>query len=241
MTCNIFACTALFSGGIQRRACRTFLLLLLCTLAGCAASPLHPDQVPCRDPRTVYAVNHGRHVGLVVAAADLAAVLPLLAGNLRQEEYAEIGWGDLHYYQEEDPTLALGFRALFLRTDSVLHFAAFSSEPELYFAELEVLPLQVENAGYRELLEVVAGSFARTDDGSVIEIGPGLYGRSRFYQARGDFHIFNTCNTWVARVLRATGYPLSSRTITSTSLLNQLRTISPNLCFPADPVRRDQK
>lgn len=213
--------------------CRCIILLLLLIFAdGCTMVPLPTaEQGPCRDPRTVYAVNHGRHVGLVIEAADLAAAFPSLAETLRQEDYVEIGWGDLRYYQAEEKTIAMSLSALFLPTPSVLHIAAFRGQPDRYFTGLEVIGLRVEEAGYENLLNHVAKSFARTEEGEPIRIGPGLYGRSWFYQADGTFHACYTCNTWMANALAKTGYPVSPRTITSSGLLKQLRDMPPDMCF----------
>jgi len=39
-------------------------------------------------------------------------------------------------------------------------------------------------------------------------LASGLGANSLFYPARGKFHLFNTCNSWTARALKAAGYPL---------------------------------
>jgi hypothetical protein len=39
------------------------------------------------------------------------------------------------------------------------------------------------------------------------DAGPGLYGPSRFYRARGTFNIFHVCNHWLADLLDAAGVP----------------------------------
>jgi len=208
------------------------LLVLLGLAAGCARAPLpSATQVSCRDPRTVYAVNHGKHVGLVIDAADLAMALSALADPLREEEYVEIGWGDLRYYQAEKKNLAMSLSALFLPTAAVLHVSAFRGPPELYFSDLEVIALRVEQADYPALLSHVVDSFSRGEEGDPILTGPGLYGKSWFYRAEGAFHACNTCNTWMARGLAKTGYPIFRRTITSSGLLKQLRGNAPDLCF----------
>ena len=39
------------------------------------------------------------------------------------------------------------------------------------------------------------------------DLGPGLYGPSRFYRANGTFNIFHVCNHWLADLLDAAGVP----------------------------------
>src|SRR5262245_52840789 len=45
-------------------------------------------------------------------------------------------------------------------------------------------------------------------------------GSSRFYQARDDYHLFNTCHQWAARALRAAGLPLSPGSAFTRSILS---------------------
>jgi hypothetical protein len=73
------------------------------------------------------------------------------------------------------------------------------------------------------MLDFIADSFQRRPDGALIPQGPGLYGFSRFYRAKGSFHLFNTCNTWAARAVAATGLPVSTRIITAGGFVSQLR------------------
>jgi len=115
-------------------------------------------------------------------------------------------------------------RAVLWPTSSVLHVVAFRGPPGTYFSGLEVVELSVSEAGYNELLAFVAASFARTLDGALICLGTGLYGDSWFYIAEGSFTALNNCNTWVARAIETTGYPISSKTtITAQSVLSQLQ------------------
>ena len=52
------------------------------------------------------------------------------------------------------------------------------------------------------------------------QLGPGLYGKSRFYLSRETYHAFNTCNVWTARVLRDAGCPITpATTLTVDSLM----------------------
>ena len=57
--------------------------------------------------------------------------------------------------------------------------------------------------GFRHLVHAIAGDFKRLEGGRAEPISRGLYRDSNFYDARGTFHLFNTCNTWTARMLRA--------------------------------------
>ena len=47
------------------------------------------------------------------------------------------------------------------------------------------------------------------------DVGIGLHGEkvSRFYLSNGEFHLFNTCNTWIAEALQSAKLDISSRGI----------------------------
>ena len=84
--------------------------------------------------------------------------------------------------------------------------------------------MALTEGGFLNLVEALAAGFERPAGGRAEAISRGLYPDSRFYNALGEFHLFNTCNTWTARVLRAGGLALSSSgIITADGLMARLR------------------
>jgi hypothetical protein len=55
----------------------------------------------------------------------------------------------------------------------------------------------------------VSATFSKPGAAEPIDTRAGLYPNSRFYSATGRFHLFRTCNTWVAEALRSAGLPIS--------------------------------
>ena len=206
----------------MRIAC---FLALVFFLKGCAAQPGHGETpAACESLRVLYVVRHGGHTGIVVRTNDLVALLPPLAGDLGSEGYAEIGWGEERYYQAGTGTATLALRAALWPNPSVLQLVAFSGSPASHFKQNEVVEVRVDEGGYAAALAFIAESFTRTLDRGVIRLGPSLYGSGWFYRAEGTFHLFNTCNTWVARAIEKSGYPVSSTlTLTAEDLLSQIR------------------
>lgn len=69
------------------------------------------------------------------------------------------------------------------------------------------LPLQsldMTAEAYRTLLQGITDSFAHGEQTQPLPL-PGFSQTDRFYPAKGRFHLFNTCNVWIGRVLRAAG------------------------------------
>lgn len=204
------------------------VLLLLAGLAACAATPIAPAASIEAPPasRTLHVVGHGWHTGIVLRAADVPADAWPARGDFPDAQYLEVGWGDRDYYPAADPGAWLALKAAFWPTPGVLHVVAFNGAVEGYFGAAEVIELSVSEKGLQKLIEHVRASHELDAAGRPIQLGPGLYGRSRFYASREHFHLFKTCNVWVAAALREAGLPLTpALTISAGSLMARLRAI----------------
>ena len=211
---------------------------LIATLFCACAVPPNDVTVPgsCEPQREFNIVSHGWHTGVVIRARDLEERLPELAPTFSAASLVELGWGDAAFYRAPEPTVSLALRAVLYPTAAVLHVVAIpSSELRGHFPGSTVVTLTVPESGYERLLDYLVETFARTSDGGLVAREPGLYGRSRFYRAEGWFHAFNTCNTWVARAVASTGYPLrNTAVVTADGVLNELRQATDTPCYVAD-------
>lgn len=202
-----------------------FALLICCAaLAGCAGGPMPPAPAEPEPPgaarRAVDVVSNGWHTAIVVPRADAAGLLPE-AGDFPGATFLEIGWGDRDYYQAPEATTGLALAAALTPTPAVLHVAPRGRAPP---AGVEIIRVMLTEAGLGRLVTAIAGSFVRPKDGRAVPIGPGLAPGSRFYHARGTFHLFNTCNTWTARMLRAGGLAIEpSGIVTAGQLMDAVR------------------
>jgi len=156
----------------------------------------------------VWVVRHDWHTGVVLRRADVPAgrwpeAADLAAGA--SPAYLEVGWGERAFYQAPEATSGLALRAALGRHDSVLHVAGLDPPPEALFAPDRVLRVPLSAAELAALADFLAGAHARDAAGGAIALGPGLYGRSRFYLGREAYALPETCNTWTGRALRAAG------------------------------------
>ena len=202
----------------------SFIIFSLLLLSGCAKpiSTFYPPDPNQKDNKTIYILKDEWHTGIILLKKDADPYIHSF-NNFRNNRYLEIGWGDKEYYQAEEKTVWMGFKALFLPTDSIIHVAAFQMAPAAYFSKSEVVKLKLSKIGFINLVKFINDSFTLDEKREVIKLGKGFYGKSRFYQANGTFHIFNNCNTWSAEAIYSTGFPISRYTFSAESVSSQLK------------------
>lgn len=202
-------------------------ILVTALLAACATEPRvvrpHFPEDGGIPARTIYIVSHGWHTGVVFPGPDLNAAAPELRDLFGEVSYYEFGWGDEAFYRARRITSGLAARALFWPTSAVLHVAAVTGEPEVFFPGSEVKALPVRPEGFESLKQFILESFARDPEGRLFPLEPGIYGESRFFKARGTYFFLNTCNTWTAKALRSAGREMPAPiNLTSESVMNSL-------------------
>lgn len=123
-----------------------------------------------------------------------------------------IGWGDRRFYNSDGTDLWLGLDALIPPSPSVLHIAYNAGPSSAYLGPNDDTAVAISREGAARFVAYVdrylvldeQGAAVRTSDGKVI-------GRSAFLRSRGSFHLFNVCNQWMARALRAAGVDVNAR------------------------------
>ena len=124
----------------------------------------------------------------------------------------------------ERGTAWLAVKAAFLTTGSVLHVAGFDAPLETDFPGNDVVELEVSRRGFDAMTRFFHEEYQRDEQSRPVRLAPGLYGASWFYSARNRYHLLNTCNTWVARALRAAGLDVTpAGTVTAGGVMYEAR------------------
>ena len=221
-------------------------LLALATAALLAvAAPAFASSLPGgEEAHTIYVVSNGWHTGIGLAREDLPPGRVPEIADFPEAPYFEFGWGDREYYPAPQPTFAMALDAAMVPSPAVMHLVGLDWSPQHAFPKSEVLAMMLTAAQLDRMTAAIAASFDRPAGGRAHVIAPGLYPNSRFYPAHGRFHLFNTCNSWTARILADAGVPLSgSRVIRAEDLMSRLRALpgvrrvseSPDQVPPPDP------
>ncbi len=193
----------------HKRKPLTWLLGAALLLSACAGpiKGLYPPQ-PGSEVNRIYVVRQDWHVGIAIRRSDIPSALWPQIRDFPDVEYLEVSWGDADYYPAPDPTLGMLLKAALVPTRSVLHVGGFDGPVEEYFPANDIVEIALSEAGFEQLYRFIARTYAITDKGTD-GVKKGLYPNSRFYPARPTFHIFRTCNTWVAQALRTAGCPIT--------------------------------
>ena len=205
-------------GVIARAALSGLAWLVIALWTGCST---RPADTAAHGEIPLYVVTHGWHTGLAVRAADIDFGRWQPLPHPGRARYIEIGWGDRDYYPAPGFNPWYAFRALAWPTPSVLHVAGFDQAPAHAFPASEVIELRVSRSGFERLLAYLSASF----EADPAPLAPSLYATGAFYPSREKFHLFNTCNVWVARGLREAGIEVRS-SLTTEGLMAQLRPLS---------------
>ena len=204
------------------------VLALALLLTACAPPPPAPPASPTELGRktVIFVTSNGWHSGIVVAKADLPPDRLPETVDFPEARFLEFGWGDAVYYPAKQPTLGMSLEAALVPTPSVVHVAGLWGEPGRVFPKAEVVSLSVNDENFRRLVDFIDASFERGGAARAAATGPGLYASSRFYPAKGRFHLFNTCNTWTAGALQAEGFGVDASGISRAEpLMQQVRAL----------------
>lgn len=143
-----------------------------------------------------------------------------------------IGWGDERFYRSDVFDIGLAIDAMIPPSPSAMHVAYNAPYAAAYLGPSESTTVAVSREGAARFVAYVDRTLALDADGSVHRIGPGkIVGRSAFVRARGSFHLFNVCNQWMARALRAAGLDINARAAWfGDGLLKQIRRTGRDRC-----------
>jgi len=161
----------------------------------------HPPIQDCSDKNEIFITSNGIHLDIIVPTEiltpDFKNKLNLLPGT----KYVAFGWGDRRFYLDtpewKDLTFSTAFNALFLKSKTAMH-VTYLRQQYSGWKKLNLCREQLE-----ELLIFIENSFQKSKDGKFIKIPvKGNYDFDFFYEAKGSFSIFSTCNVWVNRALK---------------------------------------
>jgi uncharacterized protein (TIGR02117 family) len=121
--------------------------------------------------------------------------------------YIAFGWGDKGFYLETptwaDLKASTAFKAAFWLSSSAVHATYYKKIKE----GKNCVKLVISNEQYQRLISFIENSMQTSATGVPIAITKAKpYGNhDAFYEAKGRYSLFHTCNTWANDALKACG------------------------------------
>jgi uncharacterized protein (TIGR02117 family) len=202
------------------------VITLLVLQAGCAGLPARSDLPTGPAPHTVYVVQYGWHTALLFDGPSILARSGKLAADFHDQKYMLVGWGDGEYFVAENPPWSKAVKALVASDYPALQVGGRDTNPPLGAQARDTVALAMTERGFQQLVEYIDRSIAADASGKSIHLGKQEGNPDRFYQATGNYSVFNNCNSWVVGALQAGGMPVSGFNLTARSVFEQAERIS---------------
>ena len=173
-----------------------FLLALILSLA-----KTHPPEQDCTSKYEIFITSNGVHLDIVIPIVFLEPGVRQKLELLPGTKFVAFGWGDRRFYlntpEWKDLTFSTAFNALFLKSKTAMHVTCLRHTYSDW-KSLGICPVQ-----FNALTMYIEKSFNKDENGMFIKIPvKGYYDFDFFYEAKGSFSLFKTCNAWVNRALK---------------------------------------
>jgi len=192
--------------------------------------PANRDWTPPAQGLAIFVETNGVHTWIAVPAVtpqmDWRPVVP--AAHLRNPamagNYVAFGYGNREFYLNTptwgDLTVGRALGAVFGNGPSLMH-VYHERDPK---PGDDRRPIILTSEQYRRLSAYILASFARDREGRTRPLAGRGYGEDDvFYEARGGYNLFRTCNQWTGSALRVAGVRVGLWTPFSQSVMARFR------------------
>lgn len=174
----------------------------------------------------IYFIKQNWHTAIVFNTQELNSDLFREYNSFSQFSLINIGWGDEEFYQYPGFDSDLAFKALFYATPSTLRVKGINLSKEAFLDLSEiVIEVNVSDEQFRKICNFINNTFYINKSGETVILSQKAGSKIIFYKSIGSYHLFNTCNTWLARGLRESGINIEDNILMTEQLFNELARI----------------
>lgn len=182
------------------------------------------DEDPSQDV-AIYIKSNGVHTDIVfpikTAYQDWSPLVHPLETKSKDSTfgYVALGWGDHDFYlntpEWSDLKASTAFKAAFWMGTGLMH-ATFHHQPKESESCVKVM---VSKQEYLRMVAFAESSFI-FENGKTVMIPDATYGdHDLFFEAKGKYNLFYTCNAWANNCLKAGGQKAALWSLTDTGIL----------------------
>lgn len=176
-------------------------------------------------PIEIYILSNGVHTDIVVPAKneyyDWTKQIKFEHTKSKDSTatYLAMGWGDRGFYLETptwaDLKVSTALKATTGLSSSALHTTFYKAMKEDKYCK----KIQINSDEYKKLILFINDSF-ETKSGSTIKIETdAVYGKNdTFYEAKGSYSMFYTCNSWANQALKSANQKAALHTLTDSGI-----------------------
>ena len=176
----------------------------------------------------IYLWSNGVHMDFVVPTStphqDWSDVfLPSHVKDGQARSWTAIGWGDKGFYLNTptwaDLKVSTALKAISGTSQSAIHVTYYDDKDVM--ACQNCAKLYLSPAQYQKLIAYIKQDLKWQDAKAMPINTEANYGKTdAFYEARGSYFLFYTCNTWINDGLKAMDMPSALWTITDRGILH---------------------
>lgn len=187
----------------------SLIVLILLSLSNISLAWQGYMDEDSKTKRTIYLIKYYWHVGILLELDSTAIKgIPVLS-RFKDYKFVDIGWGDEDFFQDSKTDYYNAAKAILFPTKSVIKITAHQSDVEgIIKWSSFCIKIKLTDDQYSGLLEFINKSFLVEDDEYFVK-SSFADGAIVFYKSVHLYHLFYTCNTWVAEALETAGCEVS--------------------------------
>lgn len=203
----------------------SFFILYIISALSISKISVNSDVSQKDKPIEIFILSNGVHTDIVVPIKneikDWSKEIRFHQTKSKDSlvHYLAFGWGDKGFYlntpEWSDLKASTAFNAAFGLSSSAMHTTFYKKMNEN--ASCKKIKISAEE--YQKMVTYISDSFHRDLHKNVQWISGHSYGnRDAFYEAKGSYNLFYTCNTWANNALKIANQKASLWTVTDTGI-----------------------
>lgn len=189
------------------------LVIYLIIATAIAYIPVNKDQSQYEDQNlSIYILTNGVHTDIVVPyfneIYDWRTYLDIThtPGKLTSAKWVSFGWGDKGFYLQtpewKDLKASVAFNAAFGLSESAMHVTYYNRMVQ----NENCIEIKLNKQQYLQLCSFILNQFdIDNNELQLIDTDQNYGANDVFYNAKGTYNLFYTCNTWANNALKAAG------------------------------------
>lgn len=173
--------------------------------------PVNGDQTQHKDQNlSIYIITNGVHTDVAVPFYneyfDWRTYLDpsLTPGKRTSSQFVSFGWGDKGFYLQtpewKDLKASVAFKAAFGLSESAMHVTYYDKLK----TGVDCIEIKLNKEQYLQLCTFILNKFDQKEKQFLLINTDQNYGANDvFYEAKGKYSLFYTCNTWANNALKA--------------------------------------